>query len=434
MNFLLGLPIEVRLAGLFALGALVASGLNLAIYRLAWHPRLISPWSPAPPKAGPRTWIDRIPIFGWWGLARESKFHGHRFWARPMLLEIGTGVLFAWLYSWTVEGLNTVPAWFAAPVPPGALVADDLVTAVHMQFVSQLILVALMIVASFIDIDEKIIPDAVTVPGTLAGLALAAAYPWSMPFGDAWLPPGAPPGAFPEVEFLTLVAPNRWPGVLAGWPEWRSLALAAGCWLLWCFALLPRLWTTRRGYSKAVAYFFARMFRDPITKRLGWLTVAGLIAIGLAWRLAGPAQWAGLLISLVGMAVAGSLVWIVRLIGFWALRREAMGFGDVTLMAMIGTFAGWQTSLVIFFLAPLAGMVIGLARWLVCRDREIPYGPFLCVAALVAVTRWAVIWQWCSGAFEPGWLVPAALGVCLLLMGLMLGVWGWIRMRLLHWE
>ena len=40
----------------------------------------------------------------------------------------------------------------------------------------------------------------------------------------------------------------------------------------------------------------------------------------------------------------------MRLIGTFALRREAMGFGDVTLMMMIGTFLGWQACLILFFL------------------------------------------------------------------------------------
>ena len=40
---------------------------------------------------------------------------------------------------------------------------------------AHLVLISLMLVASLIDADEKIIPDAITVPGTLLGLLLAAA-------------------------------------------------------------------------------------------------------------------------------------------------------------------------------------------------------------------------------------------------------------------
>ena len=63
------------------------------------------------------------------------------------------------------------------------------------------------------------------------------------------------------------------------------------------------------------------------------------------------------------------------------IAPEAMGFGDVTLMAMIGSFLGWQTSPMVFFLAPLAGLVVGLIQWFAYRDNVIPYGPFLCLAA-----------------------------------------------------
>ena len=37
---------------------------------------------------------------------------------------------------------------------------------------------------------------------------------------------------------------------------------------------------------------------------------------------------------------------------------------------------------IIFFLAPLAGLVVGLVQWFVDRDNVIPYGPFLCLATL----------------------------------------------------
>ena len=41
---------------------------------------------------------------------------------------------------------------------------------------------------------------------------------------------------------------------------------------------------------------------------------------------------------------------VVRVLGSQVLRREAMGFGDVTLMAMIGAFLGWQAAVLTFFL------------------------------------------------------------------------------------
>ena len=57
-----------------------------------------------------------------------------------------------------------------------------------------------------------------------------------------------------------------------------------------------------------------------------------------------------------------------------------MGFGDVTLMMMVGAFLGWQAGVVIFFLAPFAGLVVGVLQLVLRRDDEIPYGPFLCLA------------------------------------------------------
>ena len=113
----------------------------------------------------------------------------------------------------------------------------------------------------------------------------------------------------------------------------------------------------------------------------------------------------------------------MRIIGAVALRREAMGFGDVTLMTMLGAFLGWQPCLVIFFLAPVAGLVIAVLRLILVRDREIPYGPFLCLAAFFVVVCWNAVWGCVEGVFSLGWLVPLAVLGCLALMALMLTTW-----------
>jgi len=172
-----------------------------------------------------------------------------------------------------------------------------------------------------------------------------------------------------------------------------------------------------------VRVFFHRLRVEAVTY---WLLVVWLVGMGAIWLAAWKlpaAHWAGLVTSLVGLAVGGGLVWIVRVVGTAALAREAMGFGDVTLMSMIGAFVGWQAALVIFFLAPFAGLVIGLLQWIGHGEREIPYGPFLCLAALVAIVAWADIWKSTFQIFEIGWLLPGVLAVCMCLMGGLLFVY-----------
>jgi prepilin signal peptidase PulO-like enzyme (type II secretory pathway) len=374
VNFVLAIPWEVRLALLFVLGTAAGSLMNLAIYRLAWRARSISPWSAPLPLAPPRKWSDRIPVFGWLGLRRESRLHGGAVWVRPMIVELGSGALFAAIYWWEVARRGLLPDLAIPAFPPvGPMATPNVELALHAQALVHLVLLSLMIVASLIDADEMIIPDTVTLPGTLIGLIAAGVYPWSLlPDKLLRLPPRVP-----WVEFLSLASPDTWPAALNAKPHGETLGLALGCWWLWCFALMPRRWHGRYGWARAMQLFLARLTREAVTWRLVGLGLAGSLGIAAVWWRGNDASWAALLTSLVGLAVGGGLVWMVRIIGAAVLRREAMGFGDVTLMAMIGAFLGWQACLLIFFLAPFAGLVIGGLKWVFHGEREIPYGPFL---------------------------------------------------------
>jgi leader peptidase (prepilin peptidase)/N-methyltransferase len=60
-----------------------------------------------------------------------------------------------------------------------------------------------------------------------------------------------------------------------------------------------------------------------------------------------------------------------------------MGAGDIKFMAMIGAFLGWQKAIFTFFAAPFLGLILGLLNLLLRKDRLIPYGPFLALAALI---------------------------------------------------
>lgn len=144
----------------------------------------------------------------------------------------------------------------------------------------------------------------------------------------------------------------------------------------------------------------------------------------------GTVAWMGLLTALVGLAMSGALVWIVRIVGSAALGREAMGFGDVTLMMMVGTFLGWQACVIVFFVAPFAGLVGGMLQLITKRDDVIPYGPFLCLGALFVMVSWAGVWNRIAFAFQLGWLVPAVLLFCFVLLGVLLFIWQKIKRML----
>jgi prepilin signal peptidase PulO-like enzyme (type II secretory pathway) len=323
-----------------------------------------------------------------------------------MLVELFLGIGLAGLYWWEVGqgGL-----WAAPPVP----IPADWGGVLNAQFFCHAVLITLMLVASLIDVDEKTIPDAIVVPGTLLGLAAAALYPWSLLPANVAAAPG---------DFLLLTSPRPWIAWLDGAPHLGSLGLALGCLWLWCFALMPRTWYSRHGWRRALGLMLARLRRDSSTRVLVLVALVGTLGILGVWLIGGP-HWQGLLTALVGMAAGGGLIWAVRIIGAATLHREAMGFGDVTLMAMLGTFLGWQNCLVIFFLAPFAALVVGVLNLLLHSDHEIPYGPFLCLAAVVSIVRWASLWNWLSGVFALGLAVPLVMAVCLALMGLLLGLW-----------
>lgn len=112
--------------------------------------------------------------------------------------------------------------------------------------------------------------------------------------------------------------------------------------------------------------------------------------------------WHGLLVSVVGCVVGGGSVWVVRVIGEWVLKKEAMGMGDVYLMAMIGSVVGWQPVLAIFMLAPLLAIAAAILNYLIHSDKYIPYGPFLSAATVLLLLMWPTLWPYAKRFFDMG--------------------------------
>ena len=106
-----------------------------------------------------------------------------------------------------------------------------------------------------------------------------------------------------------------------------------------------------------------------------------------AWLSAHP-HWHGLAWSVSGALAGAGLTWIVQWLSGWVLGQPALGSGDVLLMATIGSFLGWQPTLVAFAIAPILALGIGVTARLVSRRAIIPYGPFLAGGAIVVLFSW----------------------------------------------
>ena len=92
----------------------------------------------------------------------------------------------------------------------------------------------------------------------------------------------------------------------------------------------------------------------------------------------------------MGYLVGGATVWAIRILGTLGFGKEAMGLGDVHLMAAVGAVCGGSTAFLAFFVAPFIGLsyvvvAFGLGRLLRREVRAIPYGPHLAAATLLVM-------------------------------------------------
>ena len=98
-----------------------------------------------------------------------------------------------------------------------------------------------------------------------------------------------------------------------------------------------------------------------------------------------PERVRAVLLSLLGIVVAGGVVYALGLLGKLMFRKDALGFGDVKLMALVGGVTGWEVAVVAFFIAPFFGLLMGIPSLLLKGKHVIPYGPFLSTATLVVL-------------------------------------------------
>lgn len=91
---------------------------------------------------------------------------------------------------------------------------------------------------------------------------------------------------------------------------------------------------------------------------------------------------------LLGMVVGGGIFLLITLVGGIFYGKDAMGFGDVKLMAALGLFFGLSNIIVITLVSFLIGAVLSIIL-LISKTRKsneyIPFGPFIVIATFVSM-------------------------------------------------
>jgi leader peptidase (prepilin peptidase)/N-methyltransferase len=282
------LPVEwFVVAAAFAFGTVLGSFANVAIYRLPREGLRLNdpPRSFCPACRHTIAWYDNVPLLSFILLLGRCRHCGAGISPRYPAVEGLCGVLFALsAYHFALAG-----QW--------------------MTFLVSCAFCLALVIVTFVDLEFRIIPDAIDKPGMLLAPVLSFAVP----------------------------------GLHVG----------------------------------------------SLVQLLGWL--------GRSWGLSEPFSWSDRVLaaasSILGVAVGAALTYAVGVAGKAVFRKEAMGFGDVKLMGMIGGILGWQAVIMTFFLGSVIGAFVGVGLGVFVRRRDphIPFGPFLASAAVLILFHQAQI-------------------------------------------
>jgi leader peptidase (prepilin peptidase) / N-methyltransferase len=148
-----------------------------------------------------------------------------------------------------------------------------------------------------------------------------------------------------------------------------------------------------------IAMTDARAYIIPDEFTLGGLVLGLLFALSRGW----PVLREAVLGAVAGFAI----LWVFGAGATWVIRRfrllgggvqEAMGGGDIKMMAMVGAFLGWKGVLLTIFLGALFGCLVFVPLTLAGRRALVPFGIFLALGAAVAYLVGPAIWAWYLGS------------------------------------
>ena len=273
--------------------------------------------------------------------------------------------------------------------------------------------------AAWVDIRYRVIPDVLTTPGVVCGLIALAIFP------EILLP-------VPVITERSFAAATLTEDFLVAWGPLNAskdvdrsvqhLATTMALFVLWWVICTAR-WTPK---NKELSKNLVQKVSQCVSEPRNLVFVLGVAVLSIVNWLGGV-RLAAIESGMIGLAVSAGIVWFTRAGASLALGREAMGMGDVTLMAMVGIWLGWQPAVLIFFLATFIGLVHGLFQLIMHRENELPFGPSLCLAAVLITLLWQPVWAWAAVLFDDVVQLGTVLGLVVLLTAVTLFLWQWMR-------
>jgi leader peptidase (prepilin peptidase)/N-methyltransferase len=350
----------------FVLGATVGSFLNVCIYRL---PRDLSVNQPrrsfCPNCKQPIPWFHNIPLISWLSLRGRCANCGNKISFRYFGVELLTALLY--LAVWRFFPWNVALAYW--------------------------VFVSLVVVATFVDFEHFIIPDEITIGGTVLGIIASVLVP-DLHGADTRLAALVRSVLAAGLGYITLLFVLEAGKIAFGKKRIRLDGLTPFTWKRHGddaeFAVGPErsLWSEHfaresdrlllkcddvmldgRTHNKVILEFhYDRVAVEGETLRLDDLN-----------------------------EISGTATEI-------QIPREAMGRGDLKFLACIGAFLGWRAVLFSIFAGSLVGSLVGLFTLLVGKrvwSAKLPFGPYLAFGALTWMFYGQAAVQWYLGLLGP---------------------------------
>lgn len=105
----------------------------------------------------------------------------------------------------------------------------------------------------------------------------------------------------------------------------------------------------------------------------------------------------GLQASLIGILTGGGLFYLTAVLGKAVFRKDALGGGDIKMMALVGGVLGWKGVLLTTFSGSLIGSLMGISLMVLKGKRwglRIPFGPYLAIGTVISLFWGQDIMKW----------------------------------------